>query len=95
MHHFNIEPSIHPARLRSDGRTRTDLTNAILTGADLRGVDLRDVRGLTPQQLQTARIDASTQLPLSLRFGLTIQRLARWLRNCRHSAVFAYFGLRH
>jgi uncharacterized protein YjbI with pentapeptide repeats len=69
--------------LRSAGWRRTDITKAILTGADLRGVDLRYVRGLRRQQLRTARIDASTLLPVGLRIVLAIERLVQELRNGR------------
>ncbi len=82
MMHSNSEPrDVYTAR--ATAQARTDLTNAILTGADLRGVDLRDVRGLTHAQLLTARIDASTQLPLLLRIALAVQRFTRWWRTAR------------
>ena len=82
MMHSNSEPrDVYTAR--ATAQARTDLTNAILTGADLRGGDLRDVRGLTHAQLLTARIDASTQLPLLLRIALAVQRFTRWWRTAR------------
>ncbi len=60
--------SLRGADLRKavfDGETtlnETDLTGADLRGADLRGVDLRKARGLTPQQLATAKRDGRTRL---------------------------------
>ncbi len=81
MPHSQIELNNHTTRTAV--WTRTDITKAILTGADLRGVDLRHVRGLTRQQLRTARIDASTLLPVGLRLVLAIERLVQPHRKRR------------
>jgi hypothetical protein len=82
MPHSEIEPN-NRIIVRSAGQTCTDITKAILTGADMRGVDLRHVRGLTRQQLRTARIDASTLLPVGLRLVRAIERLVQQLRQRR------------
>jgi uncharacterized protein YjbI with pentapeptide repeats len=63
--------SLRGARLVGADLTRTDLTGADLTGADLRAADLSgaDLAGaifLTQSQLDAARGDAGTSVPVSL-----------------------------
>ena len=96
MPHSELELGIRTT-VPSAGRARTNMTKAILTGTDLRGVDLRHVRGLTRQQLRTARIDASTLLPLGLRLVRAVEWLVRHLRRRGrqlHAALFRRHGER-
>jgi hypothetical protein len=60
------------ALLAHAGLRRANLSGAVLvetylSGAVLHGVDLRKAYGLTQAQLDTARVDAGTQLPDGLR----------------------------
>ncbi len=57
------------ADLRGAILADADLSGANLEGADLRGADLRGALNLTPEQLDRAHVDESTQLPSYLATG--------------------------
>ena len=55
------------AQLKGANLRGANLTSAILTHANLEGADLTGVRGLTSEQITSARIDEKTRLPDGLR----------------------------
>jgi len=60
-----VEANLRGANLQGAQLVGANLKNADFDGADLRGADLSQVAELTRNQLSTAYLDATTQLPAS------------------------------